>query len=43
MSNVYQINHIKQISNILSIFNDKNIPIIVLKGLVIRDLYPKVN
>ena len=41
MSNVYQINHIKQISNILSIFNDKNIPIIVLKGLVIRDLYPK--
>ena len=41
MSNIYQINHIKQISNILSIFNDKNIPVIVLKGLVIRDLYPK--
>lgn len=41
MSNVYQINHIKQISNVLSIFNDKNIPVIVLKGLVIRDLYPK--
>lgn len=41
MSNIYQINHIKQISNVLSIFNDKNIPVIVLKGLVIRDLYPK--
>lgn len=41
MSNIYQINHIKQISNILSIFNGKNIPVIVLKGLVIRDLYPK--
>lgn len=41
MSNIYQINHIKQISNILSILNDKNIPVIVLKGLVIRDLYPK--
>lgn len=41
MCNIYQINHIKQISNILSIFNDKNIPVIVLKGLVIRDLYPR--
>ena len=41
MSNVYQINHINQISNILSILKDKDIPVIVLKGLVIRDLYPK--
>lgn len=41
ISNIYQINHIKQISNILNVLNDKNIPVIVLKGLVIRDLYPK--
>lgn len=41
MSGVYQINHIKQISSILNIFNDNNIPVIVLKGLVVRDLYPK--
>lgn len=41
MSVVYQINHIKQISNVLSILNTNNIPVIVLKGLVVRDLYPK--
>lgn len=41
MSGVYQINHIKQISKILSIFNENNISTIVLKGLVVRDLYPK--
>ena len=41
MSGVYQINHIKQISNVLSILNTNNIPVIVLKGLVVRDLYPK--
>lgn len=41
LSGVYQINHIKQISNVLNIFNDNNIPVIVLKGLVVRDLYPK--
>lgn len=41
MSGVYQINHIKQISRVLSIFNDNNISVIALKGLVVRDLYPK--
>ena len=41
MSGVYQINHIKQISNVLNIFDANNIPVIVLKGLVVRDLYPK--
>lgn len=41
MSGVYQINHIKQISNVLNILNTNNIPVIVLKGLVVRDLYPK--
>lgn len=41
MSGVYQVNHIKQISSVLNIFNDNNIPVIVLKGLVVRDLYPK--
>lgn len=41
MSGVYQVNHIKQISKILSIFNENNIPVIVLKGLVLRELYPK--
>ena len=41
MSGVYQINHIKQISKVLSIFNENNIPVIVLKGLVVRELYPK--
>lgn len=41
MSGVYQINHIKQVSNVLSTLNTNNIPVIVLKGLVVRDLYPK--
>lgn len=41
MSGAYQINHIKQISGVLSIFNTNNIPVIALKGLVVRDLYPK--
>lgn len=38
---IYQIQHIKQISNVLKIFNKEKIPVIVLKGLVIRELYPK--
>ncbi|WP_073339787.1 nucleotidyltransferase domain-containing protein [Clostridium grantii] len=38
---VYQIQHIKQISHVLEIFNKEKIPVIVLKGLVIRDIYPK--
>lgn len=38
---VYQMEHIKQISNVLNMFNEEKVPVIVLKGLVIRDLYPK--
>lgn len=41
MSGAYQINHINQISNVLRRFNEERISVIVLKGLVIRDLYPK--
>ena len=40
ISGVWQLNHIKSVSNILKIFNKKNIPVIVLKGLVVRDLFP---
>lgn len=38
---VNQIQHIKKISEVLSVFNDKSLPVIVLKGLVARDLYPR--
>lgn len=41
LSGVYQLNHINQISYVLNELNQINIPVIVLKGLVIRDLYPK--
>lgn len=39
-SGVTQINHINQVSNVLNIFNQNNIPVIVLKGLVVIDLFP---
>lgn len=38
---VGQMRHIKQVTGVLSNFNDKKIPFIVLKGLVIRELYPR--
>jgi hypothetical protein len=38
---VSQIEHITQISKVLKIFNNENIPVIVLKGLVVREFYPK--
>lgn len=38
---IYQMNHIKQLSHVLEKFNKEKIPVIVLKGLVIRNLYPK--
>lgn len=41
MSGVGQLRHINNVSEFLSEFNKQNIPVIVLKGLVIRDLYPK--
>ena len=40
-SGVFQLNHIKQVECVLNLFNENNIPVIVLKGLVIRDLYPR--
>lgn len=40
-SGVFQLNHIKQVEHVLNLFNTNNIPVIVLKGLVIRDLYPR--
>lgn len=36
-----QSQHIKQVENILNVFNKKEIPVVVLKGLLIRELYPK--
>lgn len=38
---VYQLEHIRQISKVLKVFNKENIPVIVLKGLVVREIYPK--
>lgn len=38
---INQIQHIKKISEILNEFNKQDIPVLVLKGLVIRDLYPR--
>lgn len=40
-SGVSQIEHIRQISKVLKVFNKENIPLIVLKGLVVREFYPK--
>ena len=39
-SGVQQLNHIKEVSRILNRFKNKKIDVLVLKGLVIRDLYP---
>lgn len=36
-----QSNHIKRTAEILDLFNENNIPVIVLKGLVVREYYPK--
>ena len=41
MSGVGQLRHINNVSEFLCEFNKQNIPVIILKGLVIRDLYPK--
>lgn len=40
-SAIRQSNHIKRTSEILNLFNENNIPVIVLKGLVVREYYPK--
>lgn len=38
---VEQLRNIKNLSNVFSKFNEENIPVIVLKGLVIREFYPR--
>ena len=38
---VGQISHYNQVGKLLEKFNEENIDVIVLKGLVVRDLYPK--
>lgn len=40
-SAIGQSNHIKRTAEILKLFNENNIPVIVLKGLVVREYYPK--
>ena len=40
---INQAKHVKKISEILNKFNDNDIPVIVLKGLVVRYLYPNPN
>ena len=40
-SAIRQSNHIKRTAEILKLFNENNIPLIVLKGLVVREYYPK--
>ena len=40
-SAIRQSNHIKATAEILQLFNENNIPVIVLKGLVVREYYPK--
>lgn len=40
-SGVNQLQHIKNVSSILNLFRENNIPVIALKGLVIRKLYPR--
>lgn len=40
-SAIGQSNHIKRTAEILEVFNENNIPVIVLKGLVVREYYPK--
>ena len=43
ISGVTQQNHIKEVESILHIFNEANIDVLVLKGLIIRDLYPNAT
>lgn len=38
---VGEISHYKQVGNLLKKFNEREINVIVLKGLVVRELYPK--
>lgn len=40
LSGVNQSNHVKQVSKLLQSFNDNDIPVIILKGMVLRSLFP---
>ena len=42
-SGVTQLQHIKNVSNILNLFGKNNLPVIALKGLIIRELYPRTE
>ncbi|MGL5244230.1 MAG: nucleotidyltransferase domain-containing protein [Sarcina sp.] len=35
--------HVNTVATVLNIFQENNIPVIVLKGLVVRDLYPNAD
>ncbi|WP_026882531.1 nucleotidyltransferase domain-containing protein [Clostridium akagii] len=41
LSNLLQVNHIEQIKKVFKNFNDEHINVVVLKGLTLRNLYPK--
>lgn len=41
LSAVRQVQHIYQMSKVLDFFNKAGIPVIILKGLILRELYPK--
>jgi hypothetical protein len=41
IGSIIQINHIKQVKKILENFQKANIPVIALKGLALRGLYPR--
>lgn len=40
-SGIYQINHIKEVTKVLDEFNIEKIQAVALKGLVVREFYPK--
>ncbi|MEQ8154203.1 MAG: nucleotidyltransferase family protein [Clostridiaceae bacterium] len=41
MSGVYQTQHINQMKTVFRAFNEAGIPVVALKGLIIRELYPQ--
>lgn len=43
MSGVTQQHHMKEMGRVLQVFNKENIDVLVLKGLVIRELYPNAT
>lgn len=39
-ASMHQSQHVKQVSELLNVFNDHEIPVIILKGMVLRNLFP---